>query len=433
MVYASKRNARYTGYFEDDTGKRRSAGTYATREEALVRAMDAQTTTPGSLTGVAATRYRDYVATWLQTETKILIGTKRGYESNFRVHILPVIGDMQVGAITLHTVNDLLDRMQYGGASPFVAAQCKAAIGSSFKPLVPAVIPVNPTHGVKVYLPPPTDFDLVEVVDYQRIEDALPNEGCRLFALFLVSSGARFGEASEIRVKDLNFRTGKVAFLRRVSQVGGKRNHGSRFAVLAGTKPGREYGRSIRLPLSVMSYLKDWITKNALGPNDLLFSKSLLRPKVVEEFDETVAGEEFIGKDRRTHVHGTGYAYTAGGCRCPECRLAIRLYRRTLRKKTGGRPSPCNTTDHMANDIWRKVWRKAIEDAGLDWYPRTHDLRHAFATHLVGKGVSLYEVMELLGHRDIKTTMKYQHQVEAQRSKAVEHAADFANREEQHG
>ncbi len=40
---------------------------------------------------------------------------------------------------------------------------------------------------------------------------------------------------------------------------------------------------------------------------------------------------------------------------------------------------------------------------------RIHDFRHSFASFLVNGGRSIYEVGRLLGHTQIKTTMRYAH------------------------
>ncbi len=53
-------------------------------------------------------------------------------------------------------------------------------------------------------------------------------------------------------------------------------------------------------------------------------------------------------------------------------------------------------------------WNTARVLAGLPDF-RVHDLRHSFASFLVNAGRSLYEVQELLGHADIRTTSRYAH------------------------
>ena len=53
-------------------------------------------------------------------------------------------------------------------------------------------------------------------------------------------------------------------------------------------------------------------------------------------------------------------------------------------------------------------WDTARKLAGMPEL-RVHDLRHSFASFLVNAGRSLYEVQELLGHADIRTTSRYAH------------------------
>jgi integrase len=53
-------------------------------------------------------------------------------------------------------------------------------------------------------------------------------------------------------------------------------------------------------------------------------------------------------------------------------------------------------------------WDTARKLAGMPEL-RIHDLRHSFASFLVNAGRSLYEVQELLGHSDIRTTSRYAH------------------------
>jgi len=50
---------------------------------------------------------------------------------------------------------------------------------------------------------------------------------------------------------------------------------------------------------------------------------------------------------------------------------------------------------------------------------RFHDLRHTAATYMVTGGIDLVTVSEILGHADIKMTMRYAHPTPENRRKAV--------------
>jgi len=63
----------------------------------------------------------------------------------------------------------------------------------------------------------------------------------------------------------------------------------------------------------------------------------------------------------------------------------------------------------IKQDFISKKFKKYVLKAGLNKKLNFHSLRHTFASWLVQRGVSIYEVSKLLGHSDIKVTEIYSH------------------------
>ncbi|CAB4124025.1 XerC Integrase [uncultured Caudovirales phage] len=366
MAYATRRGERWTGYYRDRYSRRHSAGTFDSQQEALQQAQAFEAT---GMAGGLDTHLSlsDYVQKWLP-RADLLPLTKKNYEAVLRVHVLPVLGKRKVSQISRIQVREMLDILRQSGVGASTRIQAKSALGSALEALVEAdQLESNPTHKIRIKQLESNQLrNVLEPEEFKDILSHLPNPTAQLFATFLAVSGARFGEATEIRVKDLNFKAKEVYLQRRVNELGARTNNGERFRVLEATKSGHR--RAVVLSEHLLLSLQDHVRH--MGRNDLLFSKALVTEK-------------------------------------PDVKVTS------------------NTSGHLPRDTWRRMWQEAIKASGVEWIPRTHDLRHANATLMLKNGVDLHEVKERLGHQSVKTTERYLHRIKAQSSRAAESVAEF--------
>ncbi|MCP4290604.1 MAG: integron integrase [bacterium] len=184
----------------------------------------------------------------------------------------------------------------------------------------------------------------------------------KIMAQLLYGAGLRLMECCKLRIKDLDFHRGQFCVRR---GKGGK----DRFAILP---QGVKEDLMKQVEQARIMHKKDLIRGAGWVQLDKAFSKKY--PNAGNSFQW-----QWVFPATRIHID---------------------------------RESGHGWRHHLHQSVLQRAVKQAGRDAGITKRVSCHVLRHSFATHLLEAGHDIRTIQELLGHQDVRTTMKYTHVVE---------------------
>jgi integrase len=423
MGYSKKRidrngKARYTACYLDARGSLRSAGTFTNKKDSDKAWQKSETRVgEGRLNDPRRGRqsFRRYVTEeWLPHHV-IEASTREAYTYQIGKHILPWFGPMRMNEIMPSHVREWVTDLQAKDVTPASIQKVRFILSAIFTAALNDVTFLHPCKGVKTPTVPRKPLKIITPEQFDSIYAVLPDGGSRLLIETDIETGLRWGELTELRVKDRDSATRVLTISRTVIQVDPKFHpSGERFLVKEYPKD-KEY-RRVKLSKQLEDKIDTHIKDASLGPDDLIFAmppqdSPTARLRAVP--DMAALGFTRPNAAGRQYRHGTMSGYNAGKCRCRFCKDAAAIYRAQRRsdgKDSPRRPRAVDTDGHIPRDWFRlKVWKPTLKRAGITFNVRAHDLRHAHASWLLAGGADLQMVKDRLGHGSISTTEKYLH------------------------
>jgi integrase len=292
-------------------------------------------------------------------------------------------------------VREWVRHLSESGMSPATIRHNRIILSAIFTTaLNDQVTLLHPCKGVKTPTVPAKPKRIITPEQFETIYYAVPDPDSRLLIELDIESGLRWGELTELRVRDLDMDTGIVTVSRVVVQLNSKFHPtGGRFLVKE--YPKDKESRRFMLSSQIVAKLRAHIESYGLGPDDLIFElhrgeRRTSSLAVVRDLDGLGLTEP--NAKGRQYKHGSLSGYSAGRCRCAHCKGAYAEYRAARRaagKDAPRAPRLVDTDGHFPRDWFRvQVWLPALKKAGLGVHVRVHDLRHAHASWLQMRGVA---------------------------------------------
>jgi integrase len=406
---------RYTGYYRDLRGREVSAGTFARKADADAAWQAAEV---GVRAGVrhdprrGRQTFQHYVEqVWLPNH-RMELSTRQDYSSAIDRHIMWFFGPLKMRDIGSEQVREWITALTARGVLPRRIEYSKnSVLNAIFTTALDDGVVVHPSHRVSTSPVPRKPRTIITTQQFDALYAALPDADAQLLLETAIETGLRWSELTELRVRDVDFPSGRLTVSRAVIAVS-RRHHpdGRRLAVKEYLKD-REW-RRLGLSEQIVRKLSAHVTTHGLGADDLFFVRRPdPGPRPAVPADPATLGLTTPNAAGRQYRHGTTTAYGLGKCRCAHCRRAVAAYRAERRRAGKDRPGegrPADPDPHLNASTFRtRVLQPALAAAGVK--STMHGLRHAHASWLLAGGADLQVVKERLGHAKIATTEGYLH------------------------
>jgi integrase len=409
---------RWIAYYNDITGRRRSAGTFATERQADKAWQRAEAgVAEGRVTdlGRGRQRFARYVTEVWFPNHRIELTTRQNYSYYLDKHLLPVFGGYKMIEIMPADIRDWITKASGEGVKPATIKYCLSILSAIFTTaLNDQITTLHPCKGVKAPTVPAKTRQIVSPDQFDAIHRALPSREIQLLVETDIETGLRWGELIELRKRDIDWDS-RVLTVSRVAIELEPRFHpeGGRFLIKQYPKDD-EWRR-----ITLSAHIFDQLAQHAadLAEDALLFTapqpEGARRRRPDRLPDPDTLGHTDPNPAGRTYQHGTITAYNMAPCRCQPCRDAYATYRAERRAAGIDKPRGVRRLDtdgHIPRAWFRTtIWTPALQPAGLRFKVRFHDLRHAHASWLLAGGADIQTVKERMGHARLTTTEKYLH------------------------
>jgi integrase len=364
--------ARYTTGF-DNKGKQIQKSVYGkTRNEVAMKlTLALEKLSTGKYIDPSHMKFSEHLKNWLELKrNKIKPNTYDCYEQYIDLHIIPELGGIKLKNLKRKTIQDFYENKliegrlkDKGGLSSATIMKMHNIIHSALeKAVVDKIIASNPTKDAELPKSDEKERRVLSLDEQKVFITALAGDRLELAFLIEITTGMRLGEVLALTWDDIYLKEKYLVVRRTLARVkirdGG--GDGAKYKLVP-QEPKTEKGkRLIPIPDALISRIEQ---------HRLNQEKEKVRYKEVYEYNNIVFCTQF-----GTYIQPRNYM----------------------------------------RSFYRIVEKAKIPKANV------HSLRHTFATRMLEMGESAKVVQELLGHKNITTTLNtYTHVLEQTKVKAI--------------